>query len=47
MLDQLSEPGVINMAAEVAGLNMGMPKTRNHKERGDYDDGGKILAKKA
>jgi hypothetical protein len=47
MFDQLSEPAVINMAAEVAGLNTGMPKARNDKERGEYDDGEKILAKKA
>jgi hypothetical protein len=47
MFDQLSKPGVINMAAEVAGLDARMPKARNDKECGDYDDGEKILAQKA
>jgi len=34
MFDQLSEPGVIDVAAEIAGLYAGMPEARRYKERG-------------
>jgi hypothetical protein len=35
------------MAAEIASLDTGMPKAWNYQERGDYDDGKNISAKKA
>jgi hypothetical protein len=37
MLNQLSEPGVINVAAKVAGFDVAMPEAGNQNQRGDYE----------
>src|SRR5580700_3157732 len=37
MLNQLSEPGVINVAAKVACFDVAMPEAGNQNQRGDYE----------
>src|SRR5208282_3072076 len=37
LLDELGEPGVINVAAEVTGFNVVVPEDGNEKEGGEKD----------
>jgi hypothetical protein len=34
LVDEVSEPGVVGMAAEIAGLNVGLPEAREEKKEG-------------
>ena len=33
VLNQLSEPGIVNMAAKIAGFDVGVPKAGNQNQR--------------
>jgi len=40
LLDELGEPGVVHMAAEITGFNVRVPEDGNEKESGEEDDSG-------
>jgi hypothetical protein len=40
LLDELGEPGVVDVAAEVTGFDVGMPEDGNEKESGEDNDSG-------
>ena len=42
MLSQLGEPGVVHVAAQISGLNVGVPDARNEQEKRENRDDGKI-----
>jgi len=43
MLSQLGEPGVVDMAAQISGLNVGVPDAWNEQEKRENRDDGKIV----
>jgi hypothetical protein len=47
VFDQLREPGVINVAAQIAGLNARMPEARNEQQDGKQNDWNAMGAKKS
>ncbi|PYU05614.1 MAG: hypothetical protein DMG34_07925 [Acidobacteria bacterium] len=47
MRNQLREPGVIDVTAEVAGLDARVPKTRDQQENGNQNDSQAICSKEA
>src|ERR1041385_347580 len=47
MLDQLREPRVINMAAEIACLNVRVPNARNYEAHGKQQHRENICSKEA
>src|SRR5882672_3481081 len=42
MLGQLGEPGVVHVAAQISGLNVGVPDAWNEQEKRENRDDGKI-----
>ena len=38
LLDELGKPGVVDVAAEITGFDVGMPEDGNEKEGGEKDD---------
>jgi hypothetical protein len=38
LVDEFGEPGVVGVAAEVAGLNVGVPETRDKEKDGEERD---------
>jgi hypothetical protein len=43
-MDQLNEPGVIDVAAKVSRLEPMMPKTGNHEDHGNRGDEDRVDA---
>ena len=39
LLHELREPGVVDVAAEIAGFDVGMPEARNQKQNGNEEIG--------
>jgi len=42
--DELSEPGIVNMAGEVASLDVAMPEGRDYEQKRNEKNGEEMLA---
>lgn len=45
LLNELCEPGVVDMAAKIAGFNVSVPEARNHEEKRDQEKDVEVVGK--
>ena len=45
--DELSEPGIVNVAGEVASLDLAMPEARDYEQKRNEKNGEEVLAEES